>query len=136
MGAAGSVSLFDKFRVSALSTANGLIKGGSGDQPIVTETYVTEIETITGELNRRYKLVQDPFEVLIAAQTQDRGAILYHVYPEGFAEIVPKYRAIGHGEPFGSIFLKNLWRPDLNMTQVAQIGYFISNYKIIVMGKS
>lgn len=132
MGASGSISLFDKFRVKALAIANKLVRkgsGDSGDEPIIIENYVEEIENITGELNRRYRSVQlPPLEVLIGAQTQDKGAILYHVYPDGFAEVVPKYRAIGHGEPFGSIFLKNLWRADLNMNQAAQIGYFIVKY--------
>jgi DNA-binding beta-propeller fold protein YncE len=53
------------------------------------------------------------------------GAVLQHVYPAGFTEVVPKYRAIGHGEPYGSLIMKILWHPEMKMKQVAELGYYI-----------
>jgi hypothetical protein len=35
---------------------------------------------------------------------------------------------IGTGAPYGSIFLKQNWAPNLTMKQVAELGYFIIKY--------
>ncbi len=56
------------------------------------------------------------------------GGFLQYILPRGFAEPVRRYKAIGHGEPYGSVFLKQLWRSDMTMNQVAELGYFIIKY--------
>jgi hypothetical protein len=38
------------------------------------------------------------------------------------------YKAIGTGEPYGSIYLKQNWQPDMTTKQVAELGYFIIKY--------
>ena len=48
--------------------------------------------------------------------------------PYGFPEPVNKYRAIGHGEPYGSLFLKKLWNPKMTMEEVAKLGVFIIKF--------
>ncbi len=36
-----------------------------------------------------------------------------------------KPKVIGHGEPYGKIFLENMWKPSMNMEQTAKLGLFV-----------
>lgn len=123
MGSSGSVSLIDKFRNRALRAANALITSSEEDQTEAVDKFISHIEKETESLNVRYANNQPEFDVLIGIQTQN-GAELLHVYPKGFAELVPKYRAIGHGEPFGSFFLKILWSANMKMKRGRRIRIF------------
>jgi hypothetical protein len=52
------------------------------------------------------------FDVLVGVSTNE-GAKLRYFYQDGRPEIVDKYKAIGNGAPYGSIFLKAHWRKTL-----------------------
>jgi len=122
VGSSGVAGLFDKFRrrvIKYLATH----REEAGD----IETFIEAVENITRELNDKYRTVLrgNYFDVLIGILTQDIGAYLQYINPIGFAEVVRKYKVIGHGEPYGSIFLKQLWNPDMTMEQTAELGYFI-----------
>jgi hypothetical protein len=53
---------------------------------------------------------------------------LNYFYYDGTMELVTDYKAIGTGERYGSIFLKQNWHPDMTMKHVAELGYFIIKY--------
>jgi 20S proteasome alpha/beta subunit len=110
IGSSGVLGLFEKFRYR-------LRRYIAGHPNVDISDFIAEIENITRELNQSYKdvLQGQVFDVLIGIKTQDIGALLQYILPIGFAEPIRKYRAIGHGEPYGSIFLKQLWRPDMTM---------------------
>jgi 20S proteasome alpha/beta subunit len=123
VGSSGVYALFEKFRSKI---ANYIEQHKSG--PV--EDFVNTIEKYTRELNVAYKEVLETrwsFDVLVALQTSN-GAILQYVLPQGLAEPVRRYKAIGHGEPYGSVFLKRLWNDNMTMEQVAELGYFIIRY--------
>ena len=58
----------------------------------------------------------------------NEGAKLRYFYQDGRPEIVDKYKAIGNGAPYGSIFLKTHWRKDIIMDEAADLAYFIIRY--------
>ena len=47
---------------------------------------------------------------------------------DGIPEPVNDYMVIGHGEPYGSVFLKKLWKKSMTMEQTAKLGLFILKY--------
>jgi 20S proteasome alpha/beta subunit len=85
---------------------------------------------MTRSLNKDYAEVREGqvFDVLIGIRPTEGPSVLQYVYPFGFAEPVPRYRAIGHGRDFGSILLKRLWKPEMTMEQVGELAYFIIKY--------
>ncbi len=69
-------------------------------------------------------VMANSFDALIAMRTSVT-AELVRVNYLGLPEPVSEYKAIGHGQPYGSIILKNLWDRNLNMKQFAKLGCFI-----------
>jgi 20S proteasome alpha/beta subunit len=122
LASSGVYGLFDKFRNKVAAHL-----AEHPQQP--AQIFLEAIENFTLELNETYRerLRGQVFDVLAGVRGGDRS-VLYHVQPNGFAEPVKRYRVIGHGEPYGSVFLKGLWRTDITMTQVAELGYFIVKY--------
>jgi len=123
VGSSGTLGLFEKFRERLtlyLSTPEY-------DNNVITLT--TRIEGITRELNATYREVLEGqvFDVLLGIKSTT-GAVLKYIHPFGFAEGVRRYKVIGHGEPYGSFFLKHWWRPNMKMLEVAELGFFIIKY--------
>jgi len=52
-------------------------------------------------------------------------AVLYKVYPEGYAEIITRYEATGSGHVFARPFLKAMYTPQLTIEQGVVLGTFI-----------
>lgn len=123
VGSSGISGLFEKFR----DELSEYLATPEYDNKITTLT--TQIEIITRELNEKYKdiLRGQNFDVLLGIKTTV-GANLQYVYPFGFAEGVRRYKAIGHGESYGSFFLKRWWHKDMTMLEVAELGFFIIKY--------
>jgi 20S proteasome alpha/beta subunit len=46
----------------------------------------------------------------------------------GFPEPVNEKRAIGHGEPYGALFLKEMWNENMTMRQATKLGIFIIKF--------
>lgn len=123
VGSSGVSGLFEKFR----DRVRAFIISPTWDNQ--TPTLETQIENITSGLNNEYcdRLSGSDFDVLLGVKTQT-GAILKYIYPFGFAEGVRSYKAIGHGEPYGSFFLKRWWHKNMTMLQVAELGFFVIKY--------
>jgi 20S proteasome alpha/beta subunit len=62
-------------------------------------------------------------DILIA--TRGSPSVLRHMYYDGGIETIKKYVVIGTGEPVGRFFLKKYWDENMDMNQVAELGYFI-----------
>lgn len=123
VGSSGTSGLFEKFR----ETLTAYISSPEYDGNVIALT--TQIENITRGLNENYREVLggQVFDVLIGIKTTT-GAILRYIFPFGFAEGVRRYKVIGHGEPYGSFFLKRWWRGNMRMLEVAELGLFIIRY--------
>jgi len=123
VGSSGVSGLFEKFR-ERLSTK---ITSPNWEKTVYNLT--NQIEIITRELNEQYHdvLGGSVFNVLLGVKATT-GAILEYVHPIGFAEGVRNYKAIGHGEPYGSFFLKKWWKPTMTMEETTELGFFIIKY--------
>lgn len=120
VGSSGVSGLFEKFRENlAMYIAS---PGRESTVPALT----AQIEVLTRELNEKYKdiLRGQNFDVLLGIKTTANSELRY-VHPFGFAEGVRRCKAIGHGEPYGSFFLKHWWKPSMKMLEVAELGFFI-----------
>lgn len=120
VSAAGTTGVFQKF----LSQINDYVESNqikSWDELIVV------VEDIVLKLNQRYyeRTHGETIEVLIGFKKSEELAELYHVTSEGVSEKITNFIAIGHGEPYGSLFLKTIWNFDMSMKQTAELGAFI-----------
>jgi len=123
IGSSGVQALFDKFR-------ERIQRYVSTTDDINIDGMIDAIERITNEINSRYASVLQgqTFDVLVGLKVKQSPSVLQYIQPIGIAETIRKYKAIGHGEPYGSIFLKKLWRKDMTMEQAAEVGYFVIRY--------
>jgi len=123
VGSSGTSGLFEKFREKVIE----FTLSPSHEYTVVALT--TQIEAITRQLNETYRdvLSGGGFDVLLGIKGSI-NAVLRYVYPFGFAEGVRGCRVIGHGEPYGSFFLKHWWKPEMTMVEVAELGFFIIKY--------
>jgi 20S proteasome alpha/beta subunit len=123
VGSSGVLGLFEKFR------ANLAMYIASPERESTVSALTAKIEDLTRELNEKYKeiLRGQNFDVLLGIKTTAKSELKY-VHPIGFAEGVRRCKAIGHGEPYGSFFLKHWWKPNMTMLEVAELGYFIIKY--------
>jgi 20S proteasome alpha/beta subunit len=123
VGSSGTLGLFEKFR----EKLTVYLQSPEYDSSLFT--LVTGIETITRELNDAYceVLQGEQFNVLLGIQSTTDASLKY-VYPFGFAEPVRRYKVIGHGEPYGSFFLKRWWHENMTMLEVAELGTFVIKY--------
>lgn len=122
VGSSGILGLFEKFRTRLTDYLQSTKYSGN---PSV-DNLTTGIEALTCKLNNDYceVLRGRDFDVLLGIQATTE-AVLKYVYPSGFAEGVRKYKVIGHGEPYGSFFLKYWWNKNMIMLEVAELGFFI-----------
>jgi 20S proteasome alpha/beta subunit len=123
VGSSGVYALFEKFRTK-VNRYIEMHKSGPVDE------FITAIEKYTRELNEAYRDVLETrwsFDALLAMVTS-KGAFLQYILPQGLAEPVRRYKAIGHGEPYGSLFLKKLWNERMTMNEAAELGYLVVRY--------
>ena len=120
VASSGTLGLFEKFR----DKLTDYVHSTKYDAKVYNLT--TEIENITRQLNDDYfeVLRGRQFDVLLGIQSTTEAVIKY-IHPSGFAEGVRRYKVIGHGEPYGSFFMKYWWNRNMNMLEVAELGFFI-----------
>lgn len=123
VGSSGISGLFEKFR----ERLTYFVASPSYEHTVAVLT--TQIETITRQLNEAYRdiLKGEYFDVLLGLKGSITPVLKY-IYPFGFAEGVRGYKVIGHGEPYGSFFLKHWWKPEMKMLEVVELGFFIIRY--------
>lgn len=152
VGSSGDVDPFDSFQREALDAAQKIKPEIS--PPLATYNYQisgiihvmpTELfqdsthesvlnlhpylEKLAGIITKYRKRYRTNFDVLFAAQTQERGAVLQYIDQEGFpSDILNRYKIIGSGEIVANALLKPLWHKDLPMEQFAEVAYFIIKY--------
>jgi len=80
------------------------------------------------EFNEDRYMIAYNLMILCASRIGKPDAQLIAFTGEGIPEPVNNYMVIGHGEPYGSIFLKKLWKKNMTMQQTAKLGVFILKY--------
>lgn len=123
MGSSGTVSISKKLRaeIQDYLTKNEISS---------INKFMKDIEDIAENVRKRYKYFGD-FEALMCLQIKDSTRIIKLHYPEyatKIAEDVKKYTVIGSGEPYGRIFLKHMWKENMTMQQITELGCFTIKY--------
>jgi 20S proteasome alpha/beta subunit len=138
MGSAGIASVYEalknkmtiKVRISFKKTATQahelqVLQTKSGFEDLVLQS-IRELYQDYGQ--DRYELMNE-LKTICASRLDGARASLIVFHPDGSPEqVIDDYRAIGCGEPHGSIFLKKMWSPDWTMEQTAKLGIFIIKY--------
>jgi hypothetical protein len=130
VGCAGSTVLSDQFE--------GDIKAIAGNyygERIIVNNFISQlIFKIREYFQTTYKNKFKPeeFEIIIALQTQDEGAILKHIPGEAIPIDVKKQRYKVCGSASGMMrtrtIFEPLWHRELNMMQAGELGYFFIKY--------
>lgn len=108
----------------------------------IEEGYVPEITTpeefsvlvskVIREMHEDYgedrHLILSNLMIISAMRIGSPNAQLTVFTPYGYPEPVNEKRAIGHGEPYGALFLKKMWNKNMTMGQVAKLGIFIIKF--------
>ena len=117
-GAAGNMAYFESFRTR--------VRNRLQERGIVSPSqFLPLVEEVHAELLRIYGgNVAGDLDVLIAEQIEDKSE-LHYVGAFGGHIPITEYDTIGRGRPYGSLFLDLLWKPDMTMKQVAELGYFV-----------
>jgi ATP-dependent protease HslVU (ClpYQ) peptidase subunit len=121
-GCAGPISGLADLRNKIISTVEGFHK--SEDNAILK----SQIEMLAQDVNIELKNAKArEHEVLVCIQVPNKSAA-YCYYPDGSFDPVDNYKAIGSGEPYGSVFLKLLWNENTTMEDIEMLGFFIIKY--------
>ncbi|GEM_PF-5094300 len=128
IGAAGITGVFLKFlKQVAEHVESKQIKS--------LDELINVVEDLSLHLNERYKdrVHGDSLEILMAIKNSQNTAELYHVTSTGISEEITTFLAIGHGEPYGSLFLKTAWHSGKTMRETAVLAKTII-YTIFMQG--
>ncbi len=137
MGASGIGGLYKDFQNRIISAVIQMEKEKqlNGDtSPLITteEEFYVLVNRIIRNMHEDYAedrhLIINNLMILCASRVNGLRANLTTFNPYGFPEQVNNYRAIGHGEPYGALFLKKLWNKNLSMEQTARIGLFVIKF--------
>ncbi len=118
-GAAGALNYFESFKERVRVAITD--KGGQ----IPARHFLPLVEGVHGDMIRTYgPYFINQFAILIAVRTGADSA-LYVVDGIGGHSLVSEYHTIGSGSPYAELFLKKLWKKEMGMKQVAELGYFL-----------
>jgi 20S proteasome alpha/beta subunit len=123
IGFSGDRGIFELFTTGLGEFADNHFK--TNEQMTQTQLIMAASEEID-KMNRRFR-ERESVEALIALGDTNRIAHLKYFYPDGRLESVLQYKAIGHGAPHGSVFMRS-WNANFTMNQAAELGYFIIKY--------
>ena len=139
MGSAGIGGLYKDFQNRMVST---LIQYDKEQEdypeeertPLITteEEFSVIVTRVIRDMHNNYDedrhLIINNLMIICGSRIGSVEAQLTTFSPYGFPEPVNKIRAIGHGEPFGAVFLKQLWNERMNMEETAKLGLFIIKF--------
>lgn len=135
MGSAGIGGLYKDFQNRIISTILELEKKKEDPADLVIsreEEFSVLINKIIRQMHQDYDedrhLILNNLMIICATRIGSEKAELTTFNPYGFPEPVNTIRAIGHGEPYGELFLKKMWGPSMNMEQTAKLCLFIIKF--------
>lgn len=131
MGSAGAGGLFEEFQRRIQTRVKQIVKGDNKSNKLYINTedgFLTLITKVIREMHNDYK--NDSYKItrnlmILCATRLHPQSKLTAFYGDGSSEIVNDIRVIGHGEPYGSLFHKQMWNKNMNMKQTARLGIFI-----------
>lgn len=125
MGSAGISGLYKSFQSRIVTTVRAYEEEGNAINTLekfsmLTENVIRGMHDTYGE----DRGILRNLSVLMAVRMGEKAEIMNFTHI-GFPEPINSYKVIGHGEPYGAIFLKKMWKPHLNMEKTALLACFI-----------
>jgi len=122
---AGLTGLKDKF----LEMVEGVLRS---TRAVNLSEAIIGVEDTMEAISDRYKerLEEEAQIVALLAGLEhltSGKARLYHVFGNGYAEEVD-FLCIGHGQPYATSLAQGLYRPNLTMERMAEIGIFLTTW--------
>lgn len=126
MGASGLSGLYKSFQdrmiVAVQNFESQKINVAQPEKlSMIAEQVIRDMHNIYNE--DRY-LITNNLNVLMAIRTGEVAELRVFT-GHGFPEPVNTIKVIGHGEPYGAIFLKKIWKPTMSMKQTAKLALFV-----------
>jgi len=135
MGSAGLGGLYKEFQNRIVSAVVQMEKNREEDKvPIITteEEFSVLVSKVIREMHDDYGedryLIHHDLMILCGSRIGSHVSQLTTFTGYGFPEPVNQIRAIGHGEPYGALFLKKMWKKNMTMEQTAKLGLFIIKF--------
>lgn len=133
MGSSGIGGLYKDFQNRIVATVVRMEKEKEKYRPITTEEeFSVLVNKVIREMHEDYDedrhLIINNLMIISATRIGSPNAQLTVFTPYGFPEPVNERRAIGHGEPYGALFLKKMWNKNMTMEQAAKLGIFIIKF--------
>lgn len=133
LGSSGTTGLFTSFHDRLIKKLEELREQKFRSGFDIGIEFKLRTEQVIRDMGRDFNLhvLADELEILMAYRTTNIPQLIcYNGY--GLGEPVSTCRAIGHGEPYGSVLLKTLWnskfKEPLTMEEFAKLGCLIIEY--------
>jgi len=135
VGAAGASGLFDSFLsrmqsgvIEFTQTQAFAEKNNQITYRLTTERMKVLVESVIRSMHRTYgedrHLIIRYLDVLMAIRIHPEPEII-NFLGSGVPEPVNEIKVIGHGQPYGELFIKKLWNPKMTMEQTAKLALFV-----------
>jgi hypothetical protein len=86
------------------------------------------VENVIREMHRAYKedryFLVNNLNVLMGIRIKPTPELV-NFTGLGLPEPVNGIKVIGHGEPYGALFIKKMWKPNMTMEQTAKLALFV-----------
>lgn len=135
MGSAGIGGLYKEFQNRIITAVIQIEKRREeGVLPLITteEEFSVLVSKVIRDMHDDYgedrSMIIYNLMILCATRIGSEIAQLTTFTGYGFPEPVNGIRAIGHGEPYASLFHKKMWKKDMTMEQTAKLGLFIIKF--------
>ncbi|MFY3742221.1 MAG: 20S proteasome alpha/beta subunit [Candidatus Nitrosomirales archaeon] len=121
VGFPGGRGTFEIFRTKIRSYVRNYQNEHGGNGPHIDEL-INQTSDIMHDLYNKYRY-QHNFDALVGIS--GASSSLRYFYYDGRHEPITTYKAIGSGAPYGSIYVKEFYRTEKTMEEVAAIGDFV-----------
>jgi 20S proteasome alpha/beta subunit len=126
IGSSGSTNTFEYFRGYIMDYVN---TNKNNKKAIKYDNIITRLAEIVYNTNKRHKFQNESnFHLLVAVGFSNKKSSLTHISAYGWPRTIDGCIAIGSGQHYAKIFQKHVWNPNMNMKEVAEIGYFTIKY--------
>lgn len=129
-GYSGMYKTFQSRMMIGVKQIQKEIDDGTRPKNVTSDELIVLAEQIIHGLGNEYgtELMSNNFDSLMAIRVNIFNPELIRMTGIGLPEPVVEYKVVGHGEPYGSVILKNLWDKKITMEQFAKLSCFVITY--------
>jgi 20S proteasome alpha/beta subunit len=132
IGSSGISGMYKSFQTRMLLGLREIqfeISKGSRPDDITSEDNIELAEQVIHKMAEEYgsETMSRYFDALMVNRNRPTPE-LNRITGVGLPEPVVDYKVIGHGEPYGSVILKKIWKRNISMEDFAKIGCFVIHY--------